>query len=103
MYGRWGDGYNVIGKLGECPASDSAITLTIGNQTIESRLAEYRDTPAQILSFISQGITLYPGDVITCGRLSRQIEIAPEAYAQGIEVSAQIDGLKKVSAKIVKQ
>lgn len=102
VYGRWGDGYNVIGTLGKCPAAGAKVTMQAGGQVIETTLEEYRDTPAQILSFISQGITLYPGDVIICGRMSRQLEFAPEAYAEGIEVTAAIEGLDSVRTKIVK-
>lgn len=104
VYGRWGDGYNVLGSLGKLPAWNSAITLkTQDGGSITSALSEYRHTPAQILHFISQGITLYPGDVVCCGRLSQMVYIPQGAYDHGYQVSVEIEGMEKVSTTLCKE
>lgn len=98
VYGRWGDGYNVVGPLGDAPGADAGIAIEgQDGQCVRSTLAEYRHTPAQILHFISQGITLYPGDVVFCGRLSRLITLPAGAYEAGYRVCVHIDGLNALT------
>lgn len=104
VYGRWGDGYNVMGQLGPLPPAGSRIALQGPNgERIASTLAEYRHTPAQILHFISQGITLYPGDIVFCGRLSQLLSIPQGAYEAGYRVSVEIEGLGGVTALLHKR
>ena len=101
VYGRWGDGYNDLGALGRAPTAGGKMKLTVQNkEALETTLAEYRHSPAEILHFISQGITLFPGDVILCGRLSGQISLHRNDCQNGCVVTAEIEGLPPVSTMI---
>lgn len=102
FYGRWGDGYNQLGQLGHAPAPGARMTLEVGSDRLETTLDEYRHGPAEIISFISRRITLYPGDIVFCGRLSRQIPLPREACADGVRVRAEIDGLPAVETQIIR-
>lgn len=103
VYGRWGDGYNVIGSLCENPPADGAVLLQgEDGHTVRGNLREYRSSPAQILSFISQGITLYPGDVVFCGRLSNVMSLPIGAYEAGYTLNASIEGLDSVITRLHK-
>lgn len=101
VYGRWGDGYNVLGPLRSAPKSSACAFLEIeGMEPVQAEMSDYRHTPAQILSFISQGITLFPGDVVLCGRLGAQVFLSKEQHTQGLQIRAQIDGLMEVTTRI---
>lgn len=101
VYGRWGDGYNHLGTL--CPGIQQAgsIELSINGQVAaKGALKEYVSDGPKTLSFISQVVTLFPGDVITLGRIAERAEIP--ADMKEFTVRAQIDGFEALEALFIR-
>jgi 2-keto-4-pentenoate hydratase/2-oxohepta-3-ene-1,7-dioic acid hydratase in catechol pathway len=103
VYGRWGDGANVIGTL-PVPLAAEAVAgraCTIGLDgwgEATGNTAEYLHPAPEVLAYLSRQITLFPGDVITLGPLDGQITVPAEAaLPAGIAGYAAIDGLGRVS------
>ena len=96
VYGRWGDGYNVVGRLSRPTAFDGEMQLTVNERQIVSSLSEYEATAQQALSFISQVVTLFPGDVVTLGRTAERIHVEPDE--KRIHIQARIEGVGMVEA-----
>ena len=103
VYGRWGDGANVIGAR-PLPLAAEAIAgraCTIGLDgwgEASGNTDEYLRLALDVLVYISRQITLFPGDVITLGPLDGQITIPAEAaLPAGITGYAEIAGLGRVT------
>lgn len=97
VYGRWGDGYNAVGELRPAMDWNAEMELTVNGETVKGSAAEYRQKAAEALWFISQEVTLFPGDVVTLGRVAERIRV--DAAQDDIEVSAYVAGLGCVRAK----
>jgi 2-keto-4-pentenoate hydratase/2-oxohepta-3-ene-1,7-dioic acid hydratase in catechol pathway len=75
-YARWYDGSNLIGALVD-PALVGEIRceLTVdGIGTVANSSTDYIFDAPQVIAFIAQYITLFPGDVVTLGRLPQVLE-----------------------------
>ncbi len=104
VYARWADGFNIIGELSPLDdplAHPCSLTLS-GADTVRGSTAEYRLNAAQVIAFISQYITLFPGDVVTLGATSQQLTL-PADNADGVSIRAEIDGLPAVAAQLVRR
>jgi 2-keto-4-pentenoate hydratase/2-oxohepta-3-ene-1,7-dioic acid hydratase in catechol pathway len=99
VYARWADGYNVIldqpvkRKSGEI--RNLAMSLEIdGVGKVKGSLDEYVVSAPKVLELITKFITLFPGDVVTLGRVSERIEIgAKEAARKKIKGKGEIKSL----------
>ncbi|MFJ3404517.1 fumarylacetoacetate hydrolase family protein [Promicromonospora sp. NPDC090134] len=111
VYGRWADGFNVVlpapGPLLPVAAlPDPAgwwgreMWLTTAAGTARCSTAEYAAGPGELLTTISRMITLFPGDVVTLGSASARVRVTREQYAAGLDVTAGIEGLGTVHARI---
>lgn len=107
VYGRWADGFNII--LDKIIAKDAAdirelpMRVCVGGKTAEGSTAEYHLDFADILSFITTYITLFPGDVLTLGRIATRLSIdAADAANNAMTFSGEIQGLGSVEVGIIK-
>jgi len=102
VYARWADGFNVLNSdLVALKPSDirgRAMQLSVPNVgELNGNTDEYVLLAPQILAFLTQEITLFPGDVVTLGRTSELLVLpaadAPETFA----ATATIEGLSETS------
>ncbi|WP_116953000.1 fumarylacetoacetate hydrolase family protein [Jiangella endophytica] len=104
MYGRWADGFNVVGeRLTPLPDHDwrgRALSLAIGDRVVSGTTSEYLHGPDDLIRTISAMITLFPGDVITLGWTATRLLLTRDEYEAGIVVRGEIEGLGEVSAEI---
>lgn len=105
VYGRWGDGYNVAGSpVTAVRMVGRRMSLTVeGVGKIHASTDEYQCTAERVLEFISSHITLFPGDVVTLGRVSQRIAIPPLHSGQRIRLEASIEGLESVWAVLERE
>ena len=102
VYGRWGDGYNVIMdrpiKRKSNEIRNLAMSLEFdGIGKVKGSLDEYVVWVPKVLEFITQYITLFPGDVVTLGRISERITVsAKEAARIKIKGKGEIKSLGKI-------
>ncbi len=102
VYARWGDGYNVVSSprpLAWEQVANSTCRLTLDEfGGVSGSTAEYLHTAPEVLAFISQQITLFPGDVITLGPLAEMLEIPADRHLpSSISGYAEIDGVGRVT------
>lgn len=99
VYARWEDGFNVAGALVSMQdMSGRTCTISVaGIGSTQGSTDEHLFAAPQLLAFISRYITLFPGDVITLGRLADLLTIpADAAIAPGTRGYAEINGLGRV-------
>ena len=85
------DGFGVFGPVIETdfnPAAASVVTRVGGRERQNYALADMFFSPAELVSLISQDLTLEPGDVILCGT---SLGVLP--MKAGSEVEVQIEGI----------
>ena len=106
VYARWGDGCNVVSApqpLAWTQVADCPCTLAVdGAGGIAGSTTEYLHSAPEVLAFISQQITLFPGDVITLGPLAEQLVLpANKPLSPANRGHAKIDGLGQVTFSFV--
>jgi 2-keto-4-pentenoate hydratase/2-oxohepta-3-ene-1,7-dioic acid hydratase in catechol pathway len=94
VYARWGDGTNLIGTPVDTsvPSGAKCSVEIDGGGSVQGSIDEYIYDTAHVITFMSQYITLFPGDVLTLGRLAQIVELdmtSPAAYSG----RASIDGI----------
>ncbi len=103
IYGRWADGFNVVldqpVKIGSDEVELLDMYLTVENfGNIKGATSEYVAKAPQILEYITQYITLFPGDVITLGRTAERISIPADALRnKEIKGTGEVDRIGSVS------
>jgi 2-keto-4-pentenoate hydratase/2-oxohepta-3-ene-1,7-dioic acid hydratase in catechol pathway len=108
VYGRWADKFNVVSdRLAVFDAkklSSLKMSLNAGEfGSIKGCSDEYVLNFAQVLEFITKYVTLFPGDLLTLGRIGRTINVpAHELVTAGVKITAGIEGLGEISM-IIKQ
>lgn len=70
---------------------------------LDTGTEEYVVPPTVMLSRLSQYLTLFPGDVLTLGKVSAMLEVPEEAAANGFAGSGEIDGLGKIEFEFIKE
>jgi 2-keto-4-pentenoate hydratase/2-oxohepta-3-ene-1,7-dioic acid hydratase in catechol pathway len=99
IYGRWGDGYNVLGSICSAGEPGGRMSLAInGSEMAMGHVDEYAATGAETLSFISQVVTLFPGDVITLGRTAERVHV--DLDTAKFTAAAEVDGIGGVSVVV---
>jgi len=106
VYGRWADGFNVVSpRLAMRPLSalrDLTMRLTVGDERAEGCTSEYVLGFDAVLAFITRYVTLFPGDVVTLGRVAQRVTLpAHVAVNEGLTISAEIEGFAAVRAAFV--
>lgn len=89
------DGFGILGPVIDTafdPAGASVITRVDGRERQNYPLSDMFFNPVEIVSAISQDITLEPGDVILCGTSLGVLPMKP-----GARVEIQIDGIGTLS------
>ena len=103
MYSRWADGFNVVLRT-PIPMKD-AVSRTlpmilrvdgIGEVALDS--SRYLGHAAECLEFVTRHITLFPGDVVTLGRVGGMLHVPTDQAKTGISITGEIEGLGKLSA-----
>ena len=107
VYGRWGDGYNAVSDRPVALASASvrgrAMTLSIpGIGSVAGNTDEYLQLAPRVLSFLSGQITLFPGDVVTLGQVTRPLAVlANRPLEPDATVQVDVEGIGTVESRIL--
>lgn len=104
VYARWGDGYTVVsvkpvtlGGGDSWRGRDCRFALP-GYGEVTSSTDEYLFSAAEIIAYISRYITLFPGDVVTLGRMEMLLSVAADApIPTETNALASIDGLGQIA------
>ncbi|MBN2472907.1 MAG: fumarylacetoacetate hydrolase family protein [Anaerolineae bacterium] len=102
VYARWGDGFNVVSQppvpLSPDEAHAHTCALVIeGIGKVEEQTSDYVRSAPEVLAFIAQQITLFPGDVITLGPLPGCPTIPAGHDLTGVQGRAAIQGIGEVT------
>lgn len=107
VYGRWADGFNVVNPL---PAPMTAqgvrgrtMRLSLdGYGEVVANSDEYLLLAPRILSFLSGQITLFPGDVITLGRVGEQLTVpADQRLPASAMLRVTVDGIGAIASPLL--
>jgi 2-keto-4-pentenoate hydratase/2-oxohepta-3-ene-1,7-dioic acid hydratase in catechol pathway len=103
VYARWADGFNVIGMpvtVATGDLDDQTMQIWQDDQApISTNIAGYIHGPAAVLSFVSQNITLFPGDVVTLGRNGPLLTLSNDGRLPvGTTIQGSIEGIGDVTA-----
>jgi 2-keto-4-pentenoate hydratase/2-oxohepta-3-ene-1,7-dioic acid hydratase in catechol pathway len=94
------DTFGVVGPVVDTefdPAQGEVVVLLNGRERQRYPLADMIFPPAQLVSMISQDMTLHPGDVILCGTSLGVLPMKP-----GMRVEVVIDGIGTLANDYVK-
>jgi 2-keto-4-pentenoate hydratase/2-oxohepta-3-ene-1,7-dioic acid hydratase in catechol pathway len=102
VYSRWADGFNVINSdlvtLKPDDIRGRAMHLAVSEVSeITANTDEYVLLAPQILAFLSQEITLFPGDVVTLGRTRDLLTLPAGDLLPLFSVKATIEGLRETT------
>ncbi|HUX88535.1 MAG TPA: fumarylacetoacetate hydrolase family protein, partial [Chloroflexota bacterium] len=103
MYARWADGFNVVSEtpiaLPATEARGRRMTLTIdGYGVAEGNTDEYVQLAPRALAFLSQWITVFPGDVVTLGRIGAEIQVPADAQVpNGTSGTVEVAGIGRAT------
>ena len=105
VYARWADGFNVIGGSPLALAEDAirrrAMGLDVeGYGSIQADTDEYALLAPRILSFLTQWLTVFPGDLITLGRTGSLLTLPVDRNLDGVQIQASVDGLADVQCTL---
>jgi 2-keto-4-pentenoate hydratase/2-oxohepta-3-ene-1,7-dioic acid hydratase in catechol pathway len=107
VYGRWADGFNTVSAT-PLPLAPEAIRgrrmqLSIeGYGEITTTTDAYLHLAPRILSFLSGQITLFPGDVVTLGRVAELLAVpAGSLLRSGTVLQAAVEGIGEIASPIV--
>lgn len=101
IYGRWGDGYNIIcptpKKMGEAELMNAEISLEVdGIGTITASCKDYIVPPSRMLTRLSRYLTLFPGDVISLGSPGVALVVCSDVATKGFSGCGEIQGLGSI-------
>ncbi len=108
VYGRWADAFNVISPdltmLDIEQLAGRAMRIDVdGISDATGNSSEYVLGFPAVLKFITRYVTLFPGDVITLGRIAKRVVVPAHVAAnKGIAITASIEGLPPVRAHVLR-
>ena len=73
------------------------MVLKVNGRRVVGSTSEYHAGPREAIAFISNYITMRPGDVLTLGRVHGKIEIPMSEIADGMRIEGEIEGVGKVA------
>lgn len=99
VYARWADGFNIIAEdlnlLATPETSDCITSLVVdGIGELQANTSDYVHSAPEIIAFISQYITLFPGDVIALGQIGSLLELSDNP--SNLSGYAEIEGIARV-------
>lgn len=99
VYARWADGFNVVGDLVTLTdhAARTCVAGIDGVGEVQGHTAAYMVQAPALIAFISRYITLFPGDVVTLGRVGDLLTIPADAVTSGARGYAEVDGVGRVT------
>lgn len=102
VYARWADGFNIAGQPtaldGDAWRGRRCTLALDGFGEVITNTADYLMSAAEVLAYITQYITLFPGDVIAMGPMGGEINAGDGlALAPGIQGYAEIEGLGRAT------
>ncbi|MEN6384199.1 MAG: fumarylacetoacetate hydrolase family protein, partial [Phycisphaerales bacterium] len=106
VYGRWADKFNIVSDklavLDSKKLSSLKMSLNAGEfGSVKGCTEEYVLDFAQVLEFITKYITLFPGDLLTLGRIGKVINVpAHELVNAGVKITAGVDCLGEITMAI---
>ena len=105
VYGRWGDGYNVVSDrpvaLPSAAVRGRAMTLSVSGIGSVAGNTDGLQLAPRVLSFLSGQITLFPGDVVTLGPVSRPLMVpVDQPLASDAAVQVEVEGIGTVESRI---
>ncbi len=106
VYARWADGFNVSGgpplPMQPDEIAGRAMQLSVDSiGDIKCNTDEYVLRAPQILAFLTQWITVFPGDVVTLGRTGQLLTVpADQPLAADTGLTASIEGIGDLSATL---
>lgn len=107
VYGRWADGFNTVmatpanKKYSEIKNAEMTLSVE-GIGTAKANVSEYICDADQTMNFITNYITMFPGDVMTLGHTGNRIVIPKDKVKDGMKISAEIKGVGKVELTLKK-
>lgn len=105
VYGRWADGFNIVSpepsRLTPETTKNAIMRVRVGDgHEAVGSVVEYVHGFGQVIAFITRYVTLFPGDVVTLGRIAQRVSLsAHEAANQGLSILAEVEGMTMVSAR----
>ena len=108
VYGRWADNFNVIldrpVKLAPNDIYQRKMALEVeGFGKARGCTSEYVLSVSDVLRFVSRYTTLFPGDVITLGRIAARVTAPAHALInEGVTIRASIEDMPEITLKIKK-
>jgi 2-keto-4-pentenoate hydratase/2-oxohepta-3-ene-1,7-dioic acid hydratase in catechol pathway len=109
VYGRWADGFNPVSlppiplKSDQVRGRDMRLSID-GYGKITGNTDDYLLMAPRVLSFLSGQITLFPGDVVTLGRIGDLLHIpAEEAWSADKWLRAEVDGIGTITTRLLQQ
>jgi 2-keto-4-pentenoate hydratase/2-oxohepta-3-ene-1,7-dioic acid hydratase in catechol pathway len=101
VYARWPDGFNVAGAPVALESSAwrgrRCIVHVDGYDDVETHTDDYLFAAAQVISYMTRYITLFPGDVIALGPLGREISLTSNVrYTGRLTGYAEVEGVGRV-------
>jgi 2-keto-4-pentenoate hydratase/2-oxohepta-3-ene-1,7-dioic acid hydratase in catechol pathway len=99
VYGRWADGFSVVSEAPRMLAANEVrgrpmILRLDGLGEARGNTDEYVHLAPETLAFITQAITLFPGDVVTLGRVAERLTIAADRpVPAGTSGEANVEGV----------
>lgn len=106
VYARWADGFNIAGgpplPLQPEEIAGRAMHLSVsGVGDIVCNTDEYVLRAPQVLAFLTQWITVFPGDVVTLGRTGRLLTVPVDRRLKSDTLTASVEGIGKLSASFM--
>ena len=105
---RYPDGCSPIGAIipiagGSAELADAAMTLRVGETNrAQGRVGDYGVLVEEAVAWITAGVTLLPGDVVSLGPSGAAVTIAAEeALAAGTTLAATIEGIGEIEIPLV--
>ena len=105
-YARWADGFNIMGSsltpLKPEGVRKREMHLSLdGAGEVHGNTDEYLLLAPKVLSFLSQQIALFPGDVVTMGRTCDLLTVpAGQHLPEGTSLRASIEGMAEVCSPV---
>ncbi len=107
VYGRWADGFNIASVRPTRMSADAiggrSMRLAVDEiGEITCNTDEYVLGASQVLAFLTQWITVFPGDVVTLGRTGKRLTVpADRKLDPETMLTASIEGIGEVHATTI--
>ena len=107
VYGRWADHFNCVADM-PVPMRWGSVSNLPMHLCVEEvgeaagNTDEYVAAAPQALAFMCSYISMFPGDVITLGGVSKKIKIPKESITDGMKITGTIGSLGQVEITLAR-